>query len=106
MQWFYLFIAGILETFWAVCLKYSQGFTRVWPSILTAAGMIASFAFLSLALKRLPLGTAYAVWTGIGMAGTFVLGIVLFRETATLPQILCLALILGGIIGLRVLSGQ
>ena len=106
MQWFYLFIAGILETFWAVCLKYSRGFTRVWPSILTAAGMIASFAFLSLALKRLPLGTAYAVWTGIGMAGTFVLGIVLFRETATLPQILCLALILGGIIGLRVLSGQ
>lgn len=106
MNWIFLVVAGILETFWAVCLKYSNGFTKPLPSVLTVAGMIASFYFLSLSLRHLPLGTAYAVWTGIGTVGTFLLGIILFRESVGIPQILCVGLIVAGIVGLRLLSPQ
>ena len=102
----YLLIAGLFETGWAVSLKYSQGFTRLIPSIVTVAGMVASFAFLSVALRRLPLGTAYAVWTGIGTVGTFIMGVVLFRDSVSLPQAGCIALILIGIIGLKLMAPQ
>lgn len=101
MKWLYLVIAGIFETGWAVSLKHTEGFSKLWPSVITVLGMAASFYFLSLALKDLPLGTAYAIWTGIGTVGTLILGAVLFREAITLPQILCVALIAAGIIGLK-----
>ena len=104
MHWLFLVVAGLFETFWAICLKYSEGFSKPVPSIFTVAGMIASFYFLSLALKHLPIGTAYAVWTGIGTVGTLVLGIVLFRELISVPQIFCVCLIIAGIIGLKLLS--
>ncbi len=106
MQWIYLTVAGLFETVWAVSLKYSQGFSRLVPSVVTVVGMIASFAFLSVALKHLPLGTAYAIWTGIGTVGTFLLGVVLFHDSVRLPQILCVGLILAGIIGLKLLTPQ
>ena len=101
MAWAYLIIAGLLEVAWAVGLKYSEGFTRLWPSIGTVIGMILSFGFLSLALKTLPLGTAYAVWTGIGTVGTVILGIVLFAEPVTAVRIGCILLIVTGILGLK-----
>ncbi len=104
MQWLWLVIAGILEVGWAVGLKYSQGFSRFVPSIFTLMGMIASFYFLSLALRSLPLGTAYAVWTGIGAVGTVLLGIILFKEPADLIRLLCIGLILMGIVGLKMSS--
>ena len=104
MQWIYLTVAGLLECCWAVSLKYSQGFTRVMPSVMTILGMVASFIFLSMALKHLPLGVAYAVWTGIGMVGTYVMGIVLFHESANAIQMACVGLILFGIIGLRLFT--
>ncbi len=106
MHWLILVLAGIFETFWAICLKYSQGFTKLLPSVLTIAGMLVSFYFLSLSLKQLPLGTAYAIWTGIGTVGTLILGIVLFHESISIPQILCVSLIIIGIIGLKILSPQ
>jgi quaternary ammonium compound-resistance protein SugE len=106
MHWLFLVVAGIFETCWAVSLKYSHGFTKLIPSVITVAGMIASFYFLSLSLKHLPLGTAYAVWTGIGTVGTLILGIVLFRESISIPQIFCVSLIIVGIIGLKLLSPQ
>lgn len=104
MQWLTLIVAGVFETFWAICLKYSHGFTKPVPSVLTILGMIVSFYLLSLSLKELPLGTAYAIWTGIGSLGTLTLGIMLFHETISIPQILCVCLIIFGIIGLKVLS--
>lgn len=104
MNWLYLAVAGIFEVCWALGLKYSQGFTRVTPSIVTVLGMIASFYFLSLALKQLPLGTAYAVWTGIGTVGTATLGMVFFKEPADLVRILCIGLIVAGIVGLKLSS--
>lgn len=104
MQWLFLLIAGLFEVQWAVCLKFSEGFSRLIPASATVAGMIASFWFLSLALKSLPLGTAYAVWTGIGTVGTLVAGILLFHERAGVLQILCVVLILAGIVGLRLLA--
>lgn len=106
MHWVLLAVAGILETCWAVSLKFSHGFTKPIPSIITVVGMAASFYFLSLSLKHLPLGTAYAVWTGIGTVGTLILGIILFRESISIPQILCVGLIVAGIIGLKLLSPQ
>ena len=96
MKWLVLITAGLLETGWAVGLKYSQGFTKLVPSILTVIGMIASFYFLSLALKSLPLGTAYAIWTGIGAIGTVVLGIILFKEPANMIRLICIGFILKG----------
>jgi quaternary ammonium compound-resistance protein SugE len=106
MKWFYLVIAGICEVWWAVGLKYSHGFTRLVPSLLTIAGMAASFYFLSLALKSLPLGTAYAIWTGIGTIGTAILGIILFKEPVDILRILCMGFILTGIIGLKLVSSH
>jgi quaternary ammonium compound-resistance protein SugE len=104
MAWVVLFVAGLLEIGWAVGLKYADGFTRLWPSVATAASMIGSMGFLALALRTLPFGTAYAVWTGIGTVGTTVLGIVLFREPATVIRLVCITLIVAGIIGLKVTS--
>lgn len=106
MHWLFLVIAGVFETCWAVSLKYSQGFTKPVPSAITIAGMIASFYFLSLSLKHLPPGIAYAIWTGIGTAGTLILGIILFHESISIPQFLCVGLIIAGIIGLKLLSPQ
>jgi len=104
MQWILVLIAGFFEVGWAVGMKYSDGFTRLVPSILTVAGYIASLYFLTLAVKNLPLGTAYAVWTGIGTVGTFVLGILLFKDAVTVPQIICIVMIISGIVGLRLLT--
>ena len=104
MAWIVLFVAGLLEVGWAVGLKYTEGFTRLWPTIGTAVALTASMGLLGVALRTLPLGTAYAVWTGIGSVGTAVLGIVLFREPATAMRLTCIALILAGIVGLRFAS--
>lgn len=104
MAWTHLLIAGFLEIFWAISLKYTDGFSRLWPSMLTIAGMIASFYFLALALKTIPVGTGYAIWTGIGAAGTAILGIILFSEPASWPRLLCIGVIVTGIIGLKLTS--
>jgi quaternary ammonium compound-resistance protein SugE len=104
MAWLYLFIAGLFEIGWALGLKYTQGFTRLWPSVLTVMAMAGSFVFLTAALKTLPVGTAYAVWTGIGAAGTALLGIRLFGESRAWLRLLCLALIVTGIVGLKLVS--
>lgn len=105
MSWVYLFIAGFFEMFWAVGLRYTHGFSRLTPSVLTVIGMAASFLFLSLALKHLPIGIAYAVWTGLGIVGTFIASIFLFHESTTPLQFLCVACIVGGIAGLRLSAG-
>ncbi len=104
MAWFALIIAGMLEIGWAVGLKYTEGFTRLWPSVGTAAALVASMGLLAFAMRTLPLGTAYAVWTGIGTVGTAILGIVLFREPVTALRIACIAMIVAGIVGLKVAS--
>jgi quaternary ammonium compound-resistance protein SugE len=101
MAWAYLLIAGMLEVGWAIGLKYTDGFTRLWPSIWTVVAMIFSLGFLGLALKTLPVGTAYAVWTGIGAVGTVLLGIYLFGEPATALRLACIGLIVAGITGLK-----
>jgi quaternary ammonium compound-resistance protein SugE len=101
MHWLYLFLAGVLEIVWAVGLKYTEGFTKLVPTVITIAAMIASVALLGLALKTIPVGTGYAVWTGIGAAGTAILGIVLFAEPATAARIGSIALIVAGIVGLK-----
>ena len=102
MNWMYLVIAGVFEIVWAIGLKYTDGFTRVWPSIVTVMAMIASFYFLAQALKTIPVGTGYAVWTGIGAAGTAILGIILFAESTALLRLVSLVLIVTGIVGLKV----
>ena len=102
MAWTLLVVAGLFEVGWAVGLKFTHGFTRLVPSVLTLGSMAASLALLGLALRALPLGTAYAVWTGIGTVGTAALGIVLFQEPATALRLACMALIVAGIVGLRV----
>ncbi len=104
MSWTYLIIAGVLEIVWAIGLKYTAGFTRVLPSAVTIAAMIASVWFLALALRTIPVGTGYAVWTGIGAVGTALLGIALFAESAQPARLLCIALIVAGIAGLKYLS--
>jgi quaternary ammonium compound-resistance protein SugE len=101
MAWFLLVIAGLLEVGWAVGLKYTDGFTRLIPSVLTLTSMTASVGMLALALKWLPMGTAYAVWTGIGAVGTAILGIVLFGDPAGAARIACIGLIVAGIVGLK-----
>ena len=101
MAWIVLFIAGLAEIGWAVGLKYTGGFTRLWPTVATAVSMIASMTLLGIALRTLPLGTAYAVWTGIGTVGTAVLGIVLFGEPVTAIRVACIGLIIAGIMGLK-----
>lgn len=104
MNWFYLFIAGIFEIAWAVGMKYSDGFTKIVPSVCTVAGMAASFIFLSLALRTLPISTAYAVWTGIGTFGVGIAGFFLFNESCSVLRVLCLIMIAGGIAGLKLLT--
>ena len=104
MAWFLLLLAGILEIGWAIGLKYTDGFTRVTPTILTVGSMILSIALLGLAVRTLPLGTAYAVWTGIGTVGTALLGIILFGEPATALRLACIGLIVAGIFGLKLVS--
>jgi quaternary ammonium compound-resistance protein SugE len=104
MAWAYLFVAGLFEVSWAVGLKYTQGFSRLAPSLVTVAGMALSLGFLGLALKTLPIGTAYAVWTGIGAVGTAALGIYLFGEPATALRLACIALIVSGIVGLKIVA--
>ncbi|MFZ1839953.1 MAG: QacE family quaternary ammonium compound efflux SMR transporter [Lysobacterales bacterium 63-13] len=104
MDWFILIVAGLFEIGWAIGLKYTEGFTRLWPSVGTVLAMAISLGLLGIAMKSLPLGTAYAVWVGVGAVGTALLGIVLFGEAANLGRLLSLALILGGIIGLKLSS--
>jgi quaternary ammonium compound-resistance protein SugE len=104
MPWVILFIAGLFEVGWAIGLKYTEGFTRLWPSIGTASAMLVSVGLLGIAMKDLPVGTAYAVWTGVGAVGTAILGIFLFGDSASAARIACLALIAGGIIGLKIVS--
>jgi quaternary ammonium compound-resistance protein SugE len=104
MAWLLLFLAGLLEVGWAVGLKYTAGFTRVIPSILTVASMIASLGLLGLSLRTLPVGTAYAIWTGLGTIGTAILGIVLFAEDASAGRLGCIGLIVAGIVGLKLVS--
>lgn len=104
MEWFYLLLAGAFEIEWAIGLKYSQGFTKIVPSALTILGMIASFYFLSLSLKSLPIGTAYGIWTGIGTIGTTLLGIILFKESFDIIRMICILLIVSGIVGLKLTS--
>ncbi|MBN9614284.1 MAG: QacE family quaternary ammonium compound efflux SMR transporter [Acidobacteriales bacterium 59-55] len=102
--WAILVVAGLFETGWAIGLKYSEGFTRLWPSLATAIMIVVSMGLLGVATRSLPLGTAYAVWTGIGAVGTVVLGIVLFGESAALSRLVCLGLIVAGILGLKFLG--
>lgn len=104
MSWLYLFLAGLFEIGWAIGLKYTNGFTRLVPTALTLASMVVSLGLLGLALKTLPVGTAYAVWTGIGTIGTAILGIALFAEPATAARIACIGLIAAGIIGLKTVA--
>ncbi len=104
MAWIYLTIAGLFEIGWAIGLKYTEGFTRLLPSLWTLTSMLLSIVLLGLALKTLPVGTAYAVWTGIGAVGTAILGIYLFNEPATALRLMCIGLILSGIVGLKLVS--
>ncbi len=104
MAWIILFIAGLFEIGWAVGLKYTEGFTKLVPSVLTGVSLLLSMGLLGWAIKTLPLGTAYAVWTGVGAVGTAIVGIVLFKEPATAARLVCLGLIVAGILGLKVFS--
>lgn len=101
MPWVLLVVAGAFEVVWAIGLKYTDGFTRLWPSLGTVAAMCLSVLLLSLAVRSLPIGTAYAVWTGIGAVGTVILGIALFGEPASAARLICVVLIVAGILGLK-----
>lgn len=106
MAWLYLFVAGLMEVAWAVGLKYTEGFTRLWPSVWTVAALALSMVLLAAAMRALPLGTAYAIWTGIGAVGTAVLGIVLFGESASAARLACIGLIVAGLVGLKLTSAH
>ena len=106
MAWFVLFLAGLLEIGWAVGLKYTAGFTRPLPTVLTVVSMVTSLGLLGLSLKTLPLGTAYAIWTGVGTLGTAVLGIALLGEEANVARLACIGLIVVGIVGLKLASSH
>jgi len=106
MAWIYLVIAGLFECGWAIGLKYTEGFSRFWPSAWTIAAMIVSFKLLSMAMRTIPVGTAYAVWTGIGAAGVALGGILLFGESKESLRILCILLIVCGVVGLKVFSAD
>jgi quaternary ammonium compound-resistance protein SugE len=101
MAWIYLFVAGLLEIGWAIGLKYTEGFSRLWPTVMTVGTMIASFGLLAQALKTIPVGTGYAVWTGIGAAGTAVIGMLFLGESREVLRILCMVLIVAGVLGLK-----
>jgi quaternary ammonium compound-resistance protein SugE len=105
-SWILLLIAGLLEVVWAIGLKYTEGFSKLVPSVITVTAMIISVWLLALALKGIPVGTGYAVWTGIGAVGTAILGIVLFNEAATIARLACIGLIVVGIFGLKLVSGD
>lgn len=105
MAWTFLIIAGLLEIGWAIGLKHTHGFTRLWPSVATLVAMIASFGLLAQALKTIPVGTGYAVWTGIGAAGTAVIGMVFLGESREVLRIICIVLIVAGVLGLKFASG-
>ncbi len=104
MDWLWLAVAGVLEVVWATGMKYSDGFTRLYPTLFTLLTMLAGFGCLALAMRTLPLGTAYAIWTGIGTVGTVLAGMVIWGESTSLPRILCLVLIVSGIVGLKLLG--
>ncbi len=104
MAWTYLVIAGLFECAWAIGLKFTEGFTRFWPSLFTILSMVISFWLLSLAMRSIPIGTAYAVWTGIGAVGVAVLGMAIFGESRDLMRVICLLLIVSGILGLKLVS--
>ncbi len=104
MAWLIVIVAGAFEVVWAISLKYTEGLTRPWPTVATIVAMIVSVVLLGWAMKTLPVGTAYAVWTGVGAVGTAILGIVLFGDAATFPRLACLTLILAGIVGLKLVS--
>jgi quaternary ammonium compound-resistance protein SugE len=104
MAWALLFVAGLFEIGWAIGLKYTDGFTRLWPSVWTGLAMVVSVVLLALAVRTLPIGTAYAVWTGIGAAGTALLGIYLFGEPATALRLACIGVIVAGIVGLKLVT--
>jgi quaternary ammonium compound-resistance protein SugE len=104
MAWTILIIAGVFEIAWAIGLKYTNGLTRLWPTVGTVAALAVSMVLLGAAVRTLPIGTAYAVWTGIGAAGTALLGLWLFNEPATLPRLLCIGLIIGGVVGLKLVT--
>jgi quaternary ammonium compound-resistance protein SugE len=106
MAWLYLFVAGVFETAWAIGLKYSAGFTKFGPSVFTVVAMGVSLYLLALALRTIPVGTGYAVWTGIGTVGAAILGIFLFNESREISRILCILLIVAGIIGLKLTSPE
>ena len=101
MAWAILIVAGLFEIAWAIGLKYTEGFTRPWPSVFTGTSMVVSVVLLGIAMKSLPVGTSYAVWVGVGAVGTAILGIVLFGESANAGRLLSLALIVAGIVGLK-----
>jgi quaternary ammonium compound-resistance protein SugE len=105
MPWLFLILAGLFEVVWAIGLKYSEGFSKLVPSAVTVAGMVISFSFLSLSLKAIPIGTAYAVWTGIGALGTVIVGMIVFGEPSDLTRIAFLLCIIVGIIGLKLTAG-
>ena len=104
MSWIILFFAGLFEVAWAIGLKYTHGFSRLWPTLGTLTAMAISVGLLGLAMRELPVGTAYAVWTGIGAVGTVILGMVLFGDPAHAARLLCIGLILAGIVGLKLTS--
>ncbi len=106
MAWLVLFVAGLVEVAWAVGLKYTEGFTRLWPSVLTVAGGLASFFLLAQAARTIPIGTAYAVWTGIGAVGTAALGMLLFDEPRDAVRLACIGLVVVGAVGLKLASGR
>jgi quaternary ammonium compound-resistance protein SugE len=106
MAWLYLFIAGIFEIVWAIALKYSEGFSKFWPSAITVVGMAISIYFLAISLKTLPIGVAYSIWTGIGAIGTVVLGIILFDESKEILKIVFVLMIVCGIVGLKLVTGN
>jgi quaternary ammonium compound-resistance protein SugE len=104
MSWSILFLAGLFEIAWAIGLKYTEGYTKLWPTVFTVTGMVISVWLLGIAAKNLPIGTAYAIWTGIGAVGTVILGIILFHEPVTAARLICLGMIVAGIIGLKVIA--
>ncbi len=104
MAWIYLVVAGLFECGWAIGLKYTDGFTKLIPSLLTISAMVISFWFLSVAMKTIPVGTAYAVWTGVGAVGVAILGMVLLGESRDITRVICLLLIVSGIVGLKLVS--